>query len=241
VSIFRLRLSAKSQADRGTNFAKRWTPFCLFLPIVVYGICACRTNLNIGIRHIFPVYPFIFLLMAMAAARMWRSSQKLARIALGILALSLAVETLSCWPDYIPFFNIACGGSRGGLGLLGDSNLDWGQDLPLLAQWQQQHQDTLLYLNYFGIADPRYYNIAYLNTSGGYGYSLQRPVPMTVPGVFAISATNLQGMYYTAETRAKHLEYWQKQKPIAVLGGSIYLYEFNPADLSAKSGPTSRP
>ena len=49
------------------------------------------------------------------------------------LLIGLCVETLAACPHYVAFFNIPSGGSRGGLKLLGDSNLDWGQDMTLLA------------------------------------------------------------------------------------------------------------
>jgi hypothetical protein len=223
------------------DLPQSWTMFCLWLPIVIYGASAMRTNLNIGVRHVLPLYPFIYLLMAMAIARVLKISTRAARIALAVLACGLAIESLRCWPDYIPFFNVACGGSRGGIRLLGDSNLDWGQDLPLLAKWQESHPNVPLYLNYFGTADPQYYGIDYLQTGGGYLFGGRQPVPMKLPGVFAISASNLQGIQYTPETRRRYLDYWQRKMPIAVLGGSIYLYEFNPRDYDARDSPAGRP
>jgi hypothetical protein len=203
-----------------------WTAACLVIPPAAYLISAMASNLNLGLRHVLPVYPFLYLGIGLAAGEAWRRFPRLARYAGAVLALLLAVETLLAFPNYIPFFNLAAGGERGGIRLLGDSNLDWGQDLKLLAQWQQDHPDENLYLVYFGIADPWAYGIRYVNFPGGYPFGAQYQL-RTDPGVLAISATNLQGIYSDqalrdAYGRLKELE------PIDVLGGSIYLYRWPP-------------
>ena len=143
-----------------------------------------------------------------------------------------AVESCCAYPNYLPFFNLLAGGSRGGLRLLSDSNLDWGQDLPLLAAWQRSHPDQKLYLAYFGTADPAYYGIRYTNVADGYS---EGPPAQHInsPGVFAISATTLQGPY-CGQTLGKPTwcTLW-KLKPFEVLGGSIYLFH-------VPSGPDDR-
>jgi hypothetical protein len=220
--------SDESPADSITP----WTVCCLALPIAIYGLTAMNTNTNIGIRHILPIYPFIYLAMATAAARWFAKGSTSARILIVLLMTGLTVESASAWPDYIPFFNLACGGERGGLELLGDSNIDWGQDLPQLAKWQQNHANQRLYLLYFGMSDPAYYGIKYINLFGGYPYSPQPLGHLDQPGVLAISASNLQGIYYPDELREKMLMLRQRT-PLAVLGGSIYLYQWTDADAAS--------
>jgi hypothetical protein len=113
------------------------------------------------------------------------------------------------------------------LKLLGDSNLDWGQDLPLLAQWQRQHPGVKLYLSYFGSADPEYYGIHADSIAGDYSRPPSAQVVPTKPGVLAISATNLQGMYRVSEN-AQYAELLKTKKPREILGGTIYLFDFDP-------------
>src|SRR5205823_1042556 len=144
------------------------------------------------------------------------------------LAAALAVETATAFPNYIPFFNVACGGARGGIKLLGDSNLDWGQDLPLLADWQRRHPDRELFLCYFGSAEPEYYGIKYTPLPGS-----DAPRDLTDakfpnrPGVIAISATHLQGIYLDEPLRNAY-SLLSKQTPLDVLGGTIYLFDYDP-------------
>jgi hypothetical protein len=148
-----------------------------------------------------------------------------------ILAAALTAETAAAFPNYIAFFNIPCASHR--LDLLSDSNLDWGQDLPLVARWQAQNPGTTLYLDYFGLCDPAAYGIRYVNVGQGYVFG-PKPVLPTAPGVVAISATNLQQAY----GEDPMAELFFTSRPLAILGDSIYLFKFDPADFAP---PTTQP
>ncbi len=213
----------------------QWTAACLIVFPGAYAWSTMRSNLDIGLRHFFPVVPFLFLaagVMAAAAHRVW---PRRTIIVAGILAGLLVVESLAAYPDFIPFFNLvarSAAGPRGGFELLGDSNLDWGQDLPLLAAWQRQHADRPLFLSYVGTADPHAYGIRYRNLPYGYVWG-PTPGVFDEPGYIAISATNLQGFNSGDSYRPIRDDYplpptQHHAKLIEVLGGSIYLYEWDP-------------
>ena len=170
--------------------------------------------------------PFVFIGTGLVAARAMRIWGKPVRRAVFALAAILVVECFAAWPNYIAFFNIAAGGPRGGLRLLGDSNLDWGQDLKLLARWQAANPNERLYLVYNGSADPTAYGIRYVNAFGAYAFGPRRG-PMNEPGVLAISATGLQGLHAVPEIQPT-LDELRRSEPLDVLGGSIYLYRFTP-------------
>jgi hypothetical protein len=206
-----------------------WDALCLWLPMVIYLAVALRTNLDIGIRHVLPIYPFAYVLIGVGFAR-WAGTWPRARMLGVVLVILSATETLSRWPHEISFFNVAAGGSRGGLRLLSDSNLDWGQDLPLVAEWQRDHPGRM-YLAYFGSVDPHCYDIDYVNVAGGYPFSDLPQEPMILPGVFAISATYLQGTYESPD-RASVSGFLRGRTPIAVLGGTIYVFAWNPNDFA---------
>jgi hypothetical protein len=215
------------RGGRGFLREHGWTIVCLTVPAAIYLWSAMRSNLNLGIRHVLPVYPFIYIGIGLAAQWAWRAKPRMTKIAAGVLATGLAIESWSTFPNYIPFFNIAAGGARGGLRLLGDSNLDWGQDLSLVALWHQENTDTKLYLSYFGVADPTYYGITYTNLPGGYFYGPRPEFPST-PGVIAVSATNLQGVYHADDPFKLELYRRIQRLPlIDVLGETIYLYKYS--------------
>jgi hypothetical protein len=204
-----------------------WSALCLATPFAIYTASAMRGHLNIGIRHMLPVYPLAFIAIGCTAAWAAQHWGRRATIVLSILALLLAAETLSVFPDYIPFFNLAAGGARGGFHLLGDSNLDWGQDLKALAAWQRRHAEMPLYLAYFGLADPHYYGVTYTPLPGGYRYD---PKPEWPRGtcVVAVSATYLQGLLIDPELYETFYRKLAAMPPTDVIGGSIYLYQFPP-------------
>ena len=95
--------------------------FILLPPLVIVGISMTQ-KLNIGLRHILPVYPLLLMLGAVAIAwllrRGWRS---LVLAAIGLTAL----EAGSSYPSPLAFFNVFAGGPSHGSEYLVDSNLDW--------------------------------------------------------------------------------------------------------------------
>jgi len=222
-----------------------WTMLCLLIPPTVYLCIAMSQQFNLGIRHILLIYPFAYIAIGVVIGR-WLTGRRAAgdvapvtsppvarasalqRAIMVMLGLGLLIETSWAYPNFIPFFNAAAGGSRGGLRLLGDSNLDWGQDLPALSHWQKSHPDTRLFLSYFGTADPKFYGLRYTNVSGGYRWEDDSPWPPAAPGVLAISATNVQGIYLTPAGRDAYRSLIDRSRLIDVLNGSIYLYELQP-------------
>ncbi len=209
-----------------SKIASRGWPICaLTIAPVFYMAVAMRSNLNIGLRHILPVYPFLFILVGVAAAAAYQRRPKLTAGILLVLLGGLLTETIAAYPNYIPFFNAAAGGSRGGIRLLSDANLDWGQDLPALAQWQREHPDRQLYLSQFALPDPRFYKIAYIEMKGGGLEHQDESSPSGLPPVYAISAVNLQGTYVAPEVYRDIYSKFAKMKPFEVLNGTIYLFD----------------
>jgi hypothetical protein len=212
-----------SNRQVAAGLPKTWARLCLALPVLIYLGAAMASSLNLGIRHVLPVFPLLFAGVGLVMASAW-DRRRVPALAGGLLVIfGLAVETGLAYPNYIPFFNAFAGGDRGGLRLLSDSNLDWGQDLPLLAEWQQDHPGVKLYLAYFGTAVPENFGIHYTKLIDGYSNQ-----PINSPGVIAISATTLQGTY---SERLVARPYWSvlwTLKPFEVLGGSIYLFHVPP-------------
>jgi hypothetical protein len=210
-----------------------WSACCVIVPAAAYAASAMASNVNIGLRHFLPVVPLLWLGIGIGGGYAIQHRPRVTRAALGALGIALASETLAAYPHYLPFFNIGARslpGSREGLALLGDSNLDWGQDLPLLAEWRRRHADRPLHLAYFGTADPRAHGVDYLNLPSGYQWG-PPPSPLTAPAYVAISATLLQGVH-----NGDLFSIFREERSVAgagtprlatILGRSIYVYEWN--------------
>jgi hypothetical protein len=201
-----------------------WTWICLLLPIGAFLVSAMMSNYNHGLRSLLPIFPMLFIAVAVTFARAIAQWRHMTVVAVLLLA-GLATESLLAYPNYLSFFNAAVGGSRGGLNLLGDSNLDWGQDLPLLVQWHREHPHVKIYLAYWGPTDPIWLDVPYTPLPGYYNGVPDLPPSPGEPGVLVISATLLQGIYIRPPWDAMYAEI-RTWKPREVLGGSIYIYDF---------------
>jgi hypothetical protein len=88
---------------------------------VILGI-AMTSNINIGVRHVLPIYAP--LAIAAAAVRV--------RWLTWAFGAWLVVGSALAHPDYLPWFNVFAG--REPWRVLNDSNVDWGQDVLRLVR-----------------------------------------------------------------------------------------------------------
>jgi tetratricopeptide (TPR) repeat protein len=104
----------------------RATVLFVLLPIAVFLAAGIQGRVNIGLRHVLPIYPLLYLLAGVGAAALWRAGRL--RPAVGGLLLWLAAEALWIHPHHLSYFNQLAGGATGGHRFLIDSNYDWGQN-----------------------------------------------------------------------------------------------------------------
>ncbi len=203
---------------------------CLLLPVVIYFGIASVSRLNIGHRHLLPIYPFLFVMAASLVP--WMMNQRaLIKGVMGVLAFWYLVSSVLIFPNYLAYFNELAGGPDNGYKYLVDSNLDWGQDLKGLKRYMDEHGINQVWLSYFGLASPDYYGISY-NYLPSYvilGHKSDADIEPT-PYV-AISATNLQGVYlpYTpgGAVNENYFADYRERKPIAKIGYSIFIYRID--------------
>jgi 4-amino-4-deoxy-L-arabinose transferase-like glycosyltransferase len=173
---------------------RREVALFLLLPLALYAAVSIRSRLNIGHRHLLPMYPLLCVLAGSLAAR--ARASRAARVALlGGLA-SLAVSFVLATPGYLSYFNVLGGGARNGWKHLLDSNLDWGQDLKRLATWQRAHGGEPVSLAYFGTADPRAYGLDYEKLVWVHDFRPQEPSVRPASGdLLAVSLNLREGLY----------------------------------------------
>jgi hypothetical protein len=196
-------ISPKPEKGTGTDFKqpnRSQSPFYQTLPLwvlmAVYMASSVASHINIGVRHVLPVYAPALVLCG--AAGLWFSSAfRLARVAAAAMLVLLAAETAMAWPNYLAYFNPLAGGTSNGYKHVVDSSLDWGQDLPALKRWLDGHSPsgTPVYLCYFGTASPTWYGIDVNRIPGDRDFDVRRRKwPLYRPGLYCISATMLQGV-----------------------------------------------
>ena len=163
---------------------------------LVYSAFALRTNLNIGHRHLLPIYPALFIACGACSYFFWgKQTRLIAAFAVAMLGWQF-IDSFAVRPNYLAYFNQLAGGPAAGYKHLVDSSLDWGQDLPALKTWLDEHKGETsegeLYLAYFGTANPNWYGIKATALPGN--SRNQMPSPLK-PGTYCISATILEQVY----------------------------------------------
>jgi hypothetical protein len=93
-------------------------------------VCAFLSRINIGVRHILPIYIGLAVIGGAAAASMWRR-QATRWILAGLLLWQIASGALQ-HPDYLAYTNEIAGAHPENF--VADSDLDWGQDLKRLGE-----------------------------------------------------------------------------------------------------------
>jgi hypothetical protein len=196
----------------------------LLTPVLIFFIATTQAKINIGVRHILPVYPFLFVLASRLATI--RSSRAWLRpVLIGTPVLLTAVSALRIAPHQLAYFNELIGGPEQGYRYLSDSNLDWGQDLKGLKAYVEKEKLPTIYLSYFGTAPPSYYGIRYEDAASK--GSLTSPPPDKVSNdaqrkILAISVYNLQDVSNPSDP----LFGWLRlREPIAKIGYSIFIYD----------------
>jgi len=230
-----LLLLALFAAGRALHLPRRDAAF-LWVPVLVYLAFTATRGLQIGHRHLLPIYPFLFVAAGEAAARLLAWRRPLGLVTAAVLGGWYAGGTLRTHPHHLAYFNEIAGGPANGWRLLVDSNLDWGQDLKRLGAWMRENGVGRLKLSYFGSALPSYYGIEAEALPGYTAPHVARVTREIRPGdVVAISATNLQGVYLEPEDRAL-MERFRRLSPIGRAGYSILVYR---ADFSWPETPSA--
>jgi 4-amino-4-deoxy-L-arabinose transferase-like glycosyltransferase len=196
----------------------------VLLPAGLILAAAMAFSLNIGVRHLLPMTPFLAVAGGLAAERAWAARTAWGKAVVLGGAVWLAAGTLRVHPEEIAYANEASGGPSRLWLKLADSNVDWGQALPALAAEIGRHPLRRLYLAYFGTADPRAYGIRYHWISSM--TMIERryedgPAPDGREWI-ASSVTNLLDVY----TEPHDLFAWLRRRPrTAFPGYSIALFD----------------
>ncbi len=186
------------------------------LALVCFVLALTTKKVNLGLRYLLSVYPFLFLF-----AGIFAKASKFRTVFLVLIGW-LAIEVFSAHPHYISYFNQLIPPDRKRFYLV-DSNLDWGQDLPALADWQKNNKIKKIRLGYFGTANPEVYGVKFDPLPFFLQEKWRGPPELELKGVIAVSATLLQGVYNRPSGYYAPL---LQRKPDAIIGdGSILIFD----------------
>ena len=176
------------------------------------------SSINIGQRYMILVYPLVIL---SAVDWLGAAAQHHRFRAIGAAALLLAWQCTSAVgiaPHYLSYFNSLCGGPLEGYRYLVDSNLDWGQDLPVLRRALEARNYRRVALGYFGTAQAATYGLRAVD------WKSVNDADAATCDWLAISATVLQEAYGGTQATSNRFQ----DLPSTRVGYTFFLY--NPQD-----------
>lgn len=232
-------------AGFAANFRSHTAEWALGGFALFYFAVSVAGNLNLGIRHILPVYVPLFLLVAIGMIQWVRRSHGVRKIWVGATLMVGVVwygaSTALAAPYFIPYFNEIAGGPGNAHKYFSDSSVDWGQDLIRLRQYVAAHPEIdKIAIDYFGGGSPDYYfcdrryddNGKLVASSAGYDCSKSQYEPWHAQygeyqgSYIAVSETFLENdRWYASREGHDGYKYLREREPIAKIGYSIYVYK----------------
>ncbi|MFZ3031681.1 MAG: glycosyltransferase family 39 protein [Candidatus Moraniibacteriota bacterium] len=211
--------------------------------VLFYSYISITGNLNIGFRHLFPILPFLYLLIGKAVADIYKrhiaepATHQILAIMISLFLFAVVAIPVISYPSYLSYFNAMAGGHTEGYRYATDSNYDWGQDLKHLKNFVNKHNEcqagtaplsstcTLtsyppidqIRVDYFGGSNPRYY----LGDRYVSWWASREPEA----GWYAISSFFYQeSLYKTLAPGEKNYSWLKDKTPLARAGDSFFIY-----------------
>jgi tetratricopeptide (TPR) repeat protein len=199
----------------------------LTIPPIFHLIIAMSSGMNIGVRHILPMYLFLSVLIGGAAWSLIQRNRKWAYLVVALLIFQ-GISTSRAYPAYLAYANELWGGPSHVHELLSDSNSDWGQQLKAVKRYLDQRGIKDCWFVYFGegVVDSRYYGIPCkpLPTMDSLWMDEPLNAPPSIDGTVLVSAGDLSGFEFGAGPLNPY-EQFKTLKPVAVIDYGVFVYE----------------
>lgn len=195
-------------------------------PAALYFAASLGSGMNLGIRHLLPVFPFLIVLAAEGVRRIFARSNAAA----AVLLVWHTGTAIHAYPNFLPYSNEAVGGVPATYRYMADSNADWGQGLIQTAEYLREHPGSgdcwMAY--WLGTVDPqREFGIPCRPLQSGPGaryLDVHSPAhPAKVSGTVIVSASDAAGMVMYARDRNPYRPFLEA-KPNAVIGGAMLVF-----------------
>jgi len=221
------------------KLTRRRELFYALAPPALYLAVAMMSGMNIGVRHLLPMYAFAIIFAAAGAATLAGMNRRWA-ILCSALIVAHIVSSLLAFPNEIAYANEAWGGPQNVHTLLSDANVDWGQQLFQVKQWQDSHPDQECWFAYFarpeidpGVYGIRCHALPTLDTQFLGGAEV---IPPSITGAVLISAGDLSGCEWPS-AQVNPYRSFQPLHPDLTIDDSVFVYQgtFAAPEISAIS------
>ncbi|MGB0121967.1 MAG: phospholipid carrier-dependent glycosyltransferase [Silvibacterium sp.] len=211
----------------------------LTIPAMFFLLVSISSMLNLGVRHILPIYPFCIVIAGAAGAAL--AMRSMARtVAVGVLLALAMVSSLHSYPDFLAYSNEAAGGPSHTWRLVADSNDDWGQGLKWTKTYVGRHPAQDCWIDYFNfLVNPAYYGIDCKPLPSTMAFLVGAPVPPvppTISGTIYLSAMETSGLT-SGPGQLNPYAIFANRKPDDEIGNVMLVYRgtFDVSQLAARS------
>ncbi len=153
-------------------------------------LVAFESPLNIGVRHILPLFALASIAGGTGLVR-WAQRGMAAQVGVVAVAVLAALEGYSSRSAPLAWFNGLAGGPMAGHRILVDSSLEWGGDLPDLVAWEDRLRiadpKAPVFVSLLGPVGHEHFGLDATNMDWAFENGRIRP------GYFVFSATRLAG------------------------------------------------
>jgi hypothetical protein len=183
---------------------------------------------NLGYRHMMPIHPLLYLLIAGGIVWTWSRYRRIGRVAIVALILWYILGTMRIYPDNIAYFNEVVGGPTQGWRYLEGSNTDWGQAWEALRRFKEERSLTFSYSGTEGYARTAPYDLwdKPLPPLNYVSEPLFRPWLFPEPGDYVISANTLSGSFLVDPDNFAWFRY---REPDAQIAHTLFYYHVDAA------------
>ncbi len=194
-------LATADRQSRKNRFAEILLAAAIVVPLTI-GIAS---HLNIGLRHIFIAIPALYIWISRIGAT------KLGAPIVSAAAASMVIIQISTAPTFLPYSNIAAGGSSKTYHLLTDSNVDWSQDMNRVGHYARDNHikgmRVCMYVDTGSANNGLFLDCDLAHTADKHGY-------------WAVSTTFMNYFGYAENG-------WRVagQKPIETIGNAMLVYK----------------
>ena len=199
----------------------------LLVPPLIYLAASMVGGMNIGIRHILPVYIFLAVLIAGATSVLIKSRRQWL-YAVVVLLLFQAISVTRTFPNYMGYANEAFGGPKNVWRYLSDSSADWAQQLHAVKRYTDERNIQHCWFVYFGtgVIDYDYYKIPckLLPTIESIWLGSLSDATPAIDGPVLISAVNLTGFEFGPPPLNPY-EQFKSLTPVDVIDSSVFVYD----------------
>ena len=116
--------------------------FLTFFIFILFFFCvALNSRIQIGIRHLLPIFPPVFIFIAYSLKSIFLD-KKWGNTIGSIFVSTHIASSLLIYPHFIEYFNLLSGGPKNGYRIFLDSNLDWGQNKYYVEKYAEKIKNS---------------------------------------------------------------------------------------------------